>query len=372
MMSVGSSTDVFVVGGGPAGLAAAIAARQQGFRVTVADVFRPPIDKACGEGLMPDSVAALRELGVDADRFHAYTFRGIRFIGDQGIVDAEFPRGSGRGVRRMVLHQALVQRALDLGVTLLCGARVSAVREGAVLVEGRAVPCRWIIGADGQNSQVRRWAGLNAGRDYDRRLGARRHFALRPWSEFVEIFWGQRSQAYVTGIGANEVCVALIARQPVRNFAAALAEFPALLRRLGSAPPTTDMRGALTVTRTLKSVARGRFALAGEASGSSDAITGEGLSMSFRQAIALAQALAAGDLSIYEAAHREIRKLPHFMGRTMLLMDKSAWVRGRALRALSAKPALFRRLLAVHVGELPLTKFAVPGFLDLGWQMLTA
>ena len=57
-------TDVFVIGGGPAGLAAAIAASERGFKVTVADGAEPPIDKACGEGLMPDTLSVLRELGI--------------------------------------------------------------------------------------------------------------------------------------------------------------------------------------------------------------------------------------------------------------------------------------------------------------------
>ena len=63
--AVPSETDVFVVGGGPAGLASAIAARRNGFDVVIADSARPPIDKACGEGLMPDGVAALRRIGVE-------------------------------------------------------------------------------------------------------------------------------------------------------------------------------------------------------------------------------------------------------------------------------------------------------------------
>ena len=56
--------DVFVVGGGPAGLATAIAARRRGLSVMVADGAIPPIDKSCGEGLMPDGVEALHALGI--------------------------------------------------------------------------------------------------------------------------------------------------------------------------------------------------------------------------------------------------------------------------------------------------------------------
>ena len=80
-----SNTEVFVVGGGPAGLAAAIAARQRGFEVVVADSAQPPIDKACGEGLMPDGVAALGRLGVSATISHGFPFQGIRFV-EGGIV----------------------------------------------------------------------------------------------------------------------------------------------------------------------------------------------------------------------------------------------------------------------------------------------
>jgi menaquinone-9 beta-reductase len=61
---MGLTTDVLVVGGGPAGLAAAIAARNRGFSVIVVDGAKRPIHKACGEGLLPGTLAALRELGI--------------------------------------------------------------------------------------------------------------------------------------------------------------------------------------------------------------------------------------------------------------------------------------------------------------------
>src|ERR1043166_1446752 len=97
-------TDVVVVGGGPAGLAAAIAARLQGLRVVVLEAARPPIDKACGEGLMPDTLAALRRLGIDILPEHGALLTGIRFVAGECSVEAAFPDGAGVGVRRPLLH----------------------------------------------------------------------------------------------------------------------------------------------------------------------------------------------------------------------------------------------------------------------------
>jgi menaquinone-9 beta-reductase len=365
-------TDVFVVGGGPAGLAAAIAARQHGLRVIVADSAQPPIDKACGEGLMPDSLNVLARLGVSLQGCETGSFRGIRFVGPENSVEAEFPQGRGLGIRRVLLHQAFVAHAENCGVKTIWGARVSAIREDGVLVNGRMVRSRWIVGADGQNSHVRDWAGLSAVNCATQRIGLRQHFQVRPWSDYVEIYWGSRGQAYVTPVGSNELCVALISRPKFSSFREGLSEFPELAARLQDAHSTTRSRGALSISCKLKQVCRGNVALIGEASGSVDAITGEGMALAFRQALALAPAMAAGDLSSYAAAHSKINSLPEFMSRSMLLMDRSRWLRSRSLRALSRQPGLFARMLAVHVGEMRLNDFGASGLLNLGWQLLVA
>ena len=365
-------TDVFVVGGGPAGLAAAIAASQRGLRVVVADRAEPPIDKACGEGLMPDSLEVLAQLGVSLEGCETGRFHGIRFIGPDSSVAAEFPQGCGLGIRRVLLHQLLLEQAQACGVKMLWGARVSAIRDDAVLVNGRVVACRWIVGADGQNSRVRDWAGLSPGNGGTQRIGLRQHFKVRPWSDYVEIYWGNHGQAYVTPVGSEEICVALISRPKFHSFQQGLSEFPELAARLQDSVSTTTVRGGLSISRTLKHVYRGNVALIGEASGSLDAITGEGMALAFRQALALAPALAAGDLSAYATAHSRINSLPEFMSRSMLLMDRSRWLRRRSLRALSRQPDLFARMLAVHVGEMPLKNFGAGGILNLGWQMLRA
>src|SRR5712675_409899 len=106
-----NTTDVFVIGGGPAGLATAIAARQLGLNVVVADGTKPPIDKPCGEGLMPDGRAALEQLGISIPAETGYSFRGIRFVSGELRVDASFPNGMGQGVRRTILHSLMVARA---------------------------------------------------------------------------------------------------------------------------------------------------------------------------------------------------------------------------------------------------------------------
>jgi 2-polyprenyl-6-methoxyphenol hydroxylase-like FAD-dependent oxidoreductase len=80
LVEIPRDTDVLVVGARPAGLAAAIAARLQGLGVVVVDGARPPTDKACGEGLMPDGVAALERLGVVLGDDDVFPFHGIRFI----------------------------------------------------------------------------------------------------------------------------------------------------------------------------------------------------------------------------------------------------------------------------------------------------
>jgi flavin-dependent dehydrogenase len=372
------STDVFVIGGGPAGLAAAIAARRRGFDVTVADCSVPPIDKACGEGIMPDGLAAARALGIDLDNCGAQPFRGIRLCAGDSV-EASFPV-SGLGLRRTALHAVLMDYAAEAGVRMLWGTRVTGLGTGAddrflpsaawvALARYGEVRARWIIGADGGQSPVRRWAGLDACRRDTRRFGFRRHYRVAPWSEFMEIHWADRCQLYVTPVGPDEICLVVISHDPHFRLDEALPRFPEVARRLGGVPPATIERGGVSASRRLRSVWRGRVALVGDASGSVDAITGEGLCLVFQQSKALADALAAGDLSLYQAEHRRIGRRPEMMADFMLLLENGR-LRRRAMRAMAADPRLFARLLAVHVGERPARGLFTNG-LSLGWRMLT-
>jgi menaquinone-9 beta-reductase len=357
-----SETDVLVIGGGPAGLAAALAIRQKGFNVVVADRARPPIDKACGEGLLPDGVAAPRQIGIEMGHV-GVPFRGIRFLDDELEAEALFPSdaGCGLGVRRTVLHRILMERAEDAGIIACWESRVEGISTLGVTVDGQIVRCRWIIGADGFHSRVRQWAGLQPVWNGARRMGLRQHFCVRPWTDFVEVYWHNRCQAYVTPVGADEVCVAMIAGAKEVCASDLRSVFPALASRLVSAEPIGPRRGAISMSVKLPAVTHDRIALVGDASGSVDAVTGEGLALAFRQAGFLATALGAGDVSSYEQAHCEAGKTPRLMARLLLLMNGSRGLRRRALRVLAAHPPIFSHLLAVHLGA--------RGVFDFGWRM---
>ncbi len=368
---------VLVVGGGPAGLATAIAARQAGLgRVLVLDGRRPPIDKACGEGLMPDGLERLKGLGVPTDRLGGASFRGIRYLEDGAVAEGRFPRGAGLGLRRTALHEALVKRAEEAGVELEWGVKVTGLgtagRSGEVETDRGPRSARWVVAADGLHSRLRSWAGLErpaAPGLARRRFGVRRHFRLAPWADVVEVYWANGAEAYVTPVASDEVGVALLWSGGTARFDELLARFPALAARLDGALAASRDRGAGPLLQRVRRVTQGQLALVGDASGYVDAITGEGLSLAFHQAQALAEALAAGDLRAYERAHRRIARLPDGMTRLMLAIERRPRLRRRVIRALAAEPALFSRLLAVHTRALPLRGLGLPNVLRLAWRL---
>ena len=367
-----NSTDVFVIGGGPAGLAAAIAARQQGFRVLLADGAKPPIDKACGEALMPDAVAALKKLGVALPAADHYPLRGVRFLSSGLSAEAVFPTDcGGLSVRRTTLHRIMAERAAALGVGLLWQSVVTGISGEWIRVGERNIRASWIIGADGTNSRVRRWIHLDAYSRTKLRYAFRRHYRVAPWTDRMEIYWGKRSQAYATAVSNDQVCVAVASSDPELRLEEALPEFPELKARLGGAVATSTERGALSANCKLKRVWKKNVALIGDASGTVDAITGEGLGLSFGQALVLANCLKHGTLAGYRTAHRRLALRPWMMARLMLTLDGRPLFQQRTLQVLRRRPEIFRRLLALHVGMLSPIRLAADG-LTLGWGLLTA
>ena len=252
------------------------------------------------------------------------------------------------------------------------GVSVDDIKPLSAKIGSQPIRYRWLVCADGQNSRLRKSVGLDSVRLLGRRYGFRRHFRVAPWSKCVEVHWASCGQLYITPTANHEICVALITSNPNVRLRQALREFPEIEERLSRCAPITREQGAITSTSSLASVHKGRVALLGEASGSVDAITGEGMSTAFRQANALVNAIQHDDSRLYESAHRKIMRRPRAMARLLLLMDRNPSVRRRVLHALASEPGVFSRLLAIHTGTLSPAQFGLHGALSFGWGFVSA
>jgi 2-polyprenyl-6-methoxyphenol hydroxylase-like FAD-dependent oxidoreductase len=364
--------DVLVVGAGPAGITTAIAASLKGLRVTVADSRLPPIDKPCGEGLLPEAVSALRRFGIVLDSKRAFPLSGFRFSDEISTATAAIKSGPAFGMRRTVLHELLVQRAAEVGVSFLWGAPVSDFQLDGARVGGVFVSCNWLVGADGQNSAVRKWARMaSRGTKYSR-FGFRRHFHIPPWTDLVEVHWGKRCQMVLTPTSRDEICVSVFSSDPKMRIGGALEQFPTAARRLQGARGTAPEQGAVTALDRARAVVQGRVALVGDASCTVDGIAGQGMSLAFQQAGHLADALAREDLTLYESAHRHVSVMPARMTRLLLLMDRSSWLRKKALRLFATKPELFSRMIGMHTSGWTPETFRTRELFGLSWNVFRA
>ncbi|MCB9539455.1 MAG: NAD(P)/FAD-dependent oxidoreductase [Myxococcales bacterium] len=342
---------IVIVGGGPVGLVTALHARRAGHAVTVFERGGPGRDKACGEGLMPGGVAVLGALGVEVAADGWAPFRGIRYVDGPLVAEGDFPTGEGWGVRRTALHGALARRAEAAGVDLRWGVEVEGLTPTGARVGGATHGADLVVGADGLRSRVRGWAGLAAPTRRPVRLGVRRHVARPPWSDRVEVHWGDGVEAYVTPAGPERVGVAFLFSPPTSgDFEALLGRFPALRARLDGAPVDSRVRGAGPLAQGVRGVLAGRVALVGDAAGYLDAITGEGLTLGFQQAEALVRRFTEGRLDRYAADHARLVRAPFAWMRFMLWLRGHPAVRRRLLRGLADHPDVFGRALALNDG----------------------
>ncbi|MGH3577255.1 MAG: NAD(P)/FAD-dependent oxidoreductase [Mycobacterium sp.] len=326
-------TDLLIVGGGPGGLATALHARRQGLSVIVAEPRETPIDKACGEGLMPGGLAALTSLGVDVV---GLPFRGIAYLNEHRRAEARFRGGPGRGVRRTTLHAALAARAKEQDAEWI-STRVTSVVQDADGVAAAGLRAKWLVAADGLHSTVRRAVGIKAVAGKPRRYGVRQHYRVPAWSDFVEVHWSPWGEAYVTPVEPELVGVAILSsRQPD------LAWFPRLSHQLRDAD-RGPARGCGPLRQVVSHRVSGRVLLVGDAAGYEDALTGEGISLAVKQADAAVTAIVDEDLSSYEAAWRRITRDYRLLTRTLVLATAPRAGRRAVVPAATLLPGVFGR-----------------------------
>ena len=326
-------TDLLIAGGGPGGLATALHARRQGLSVIVAEPRENPIDKACGEGLMPGGLAELTSLGVDPA---GLPFRGIAYVSEHRRAETRFRNGPGRGVRRTTLHAALAARAKEHD-TEWVSTRITSVDQDAYGVTAAGIRAKWLVAADGLHSAVRRAVGITAVAGTPRSYGVRGHYRVPVWSEFVEVHWCRWGEAYVTPVEPDLVGVAILSRQRPD-----LAWFPGLAHRLRGAS-RGRARGCGPMRQVVSRRVAGRVLLVGDAAGYEDALTGEGISLAIKQAAAAVTAIVGDTPSSYEQAWRRITRDYRLLTRGLVLASAPCPARHAIVPACRLLPGVFGR-----------------------------
>jgi flavin-dependent dehydrogenase len=250
---------------------------------------------------------ALQALDVDPP---GVPFHGIRYLRGRTEATARFRSGPGRGVRRTSLHECLAEAVAARDIPVV-ETDVESVEQDQDGVRASGHSARYLLAADGLHSTVRDLAGLSEPvksgsgsamfRAPSRRYGLRRHFAVTPWADVVEVHWAADSEAYVTPVAPDLVGVALLTsrREPYET---QLGSFPQILERLGDAldAPATTARGAGPLRQPVRARTAGRVLLVGDAAGYVDALTGEGIAVGLATARAAVAAVRRDDPAAYE------------------------------------------------------------------------
>lgn len=330
--------DLVVVGGGPVGLATAVMGATAGMRVAVVESRTGPVDKACGEGLMPSALHALGALGVDPP---GRPIAGIAYLDGTARAEARFGSGRvGRGVRRTTLSAALTARADEVGVQRVAARAGRPLRvSGGVEVAG--LRSRWLAAADGLHSPIRRELGLGLPTRDPARYGLRRHYAIEPWTDLVEVHWGADAEAYVTPVGEQEVGVAVLSGGG-RSYDSLLADFPALVDRLAPALPSSAVRGAGPLRQRVRALRLGPVFLVGDAAGYVDALTGEGIAIGLQSGRVLVDCLASGHPERYAAACRAASRRSRTLTETLLWASSRPALRAGLVPSAQRLPLVYR------------------------------
>ncbi len=160
--------DLAVIGGGPAGAAAAMRAARAGASVVVFEKGAHGRDKVCGDGLTPRAVAALNELGIPLD--DAHRIQGLRMIAGKIARELDWPAtdrfpGHGAVWPRRRLDTALMDAAIDAGAEFVFAAEAEAVLDGDRVVgaraKGREVTADLTVVAAGAPGAVARMLGAD-------------------------------------------------------------------------------------------------------------------------------------------------------------------------------------------------------------------
>ncbi|SCG74847.1 geranylgeranyl reductase family [Micromonospora echinaurantiaca] len=351
--------DVVVVGAGPAGAAAALAARRSGARVLLLDRADFPRDKACGDGVAAHALDVLADLGVP-DAVAGYPpLPALRLVGPGGGAVARALPRPAHTVPRSVFDARLVSAAVAAGARLRRHAvRRVEVRADRVVLDGE-VAARAVVGADGAGSVVRRALGHPMNPDRHLALAIRGYAPALPGPPEQLIVtsaprWPAYAWSFPIGDGRANVGYGEVLRGEPLTRAHLLDRLGALLP--GTDPATvSDLRAHhLPLSTHRPPPGRGRVVLAGDALSLINPFTGEGIFYALLSG-ALAGTAAAG--APEQAARRYAAALRRRLGTHLRHSSVAAWLARRrrvvdaAVRAARRDDRTYRAIVELGLGD---------------------
>ncbi|MCW6004596.1 geranylgeranyl reductase family protein [Micromonospora sp. CPCC 205371] len=349
--------DVAIVGAGPAGSCAAIAARHAGARVLLLDRAEFPRDKACGDGIAAHALDVLAELGVPDPVAGYAPVPVLRMVGPGGGAVARALPRPAYTVPRRVFDARLLTEAVATGAEVRTHTvRHLDVRDDLVEIDGEFA-ARAVVGADGAGSVVRRALGFAPNPPGHLALAIRGYAPARPGggqpSRCPAAAWAAHPGAGPVGDGSANIGYGELLRGRPVSRAHLLDRLFALLPGVDPAAVTGLRAHHLPLSTRRPPPGRGRIVLAGDALSLINPFTGEGIFYAVLSGALAGDAALAGQ----EAATRYTASLRSRLGRHLRHSRAAAWLASRrwvvdrAIRAADRDQRVFAALVDLGLGD---------------------